>query len=76
MDAEVGWDVDTEDWRLPGSDAIYAAIMSAQPGQVILMHDGGGDRWQTVEAIRRAVPELVAQGYRLVTIDELLAYES
>jgi peptidoglycan/xylan/chitin deacetylase (PgdA/CDA1 family) len=40
------------------------------------MHDGGGDRWQTVEAIRRAVPELVAQGYRLVTIDELLAYES
>lgn len=76
VDAEVGWDVDTEDWRLPGSDAIYAAIMSAQPGQVILMHDGGGDRWQTVEAIRRAVPELVAQGYRLVTIDELLAYES
>ena len=74
VDAEVGWDIDTEDWRLPGSDAIYEAIMSAQPGQVILMHDGGGDRWQTVEAVQRAVPELVAQGYRLVTVAELLAY--
>lgn len=74
VDAEVGWDVDTEDWRLPGSDAIYERIMSAEPGQVILCHDGGGDRWQTVEAVRAAVPELVAQGYKLVTIDELLAY--
>ena len=72
VDAEIGWDVDTEDWRLPGSDAIYERIMSAKPGNVILMHDGGGDRWQTVEAVKRAVPELVAQGYRLVTIDELL----
>ena len=75
VDAEVGWDVDTEDWRLPGSDAIYEAIMSARSGQVILMHDGGGDRSQTVEAVKRAVPELVEQGYRLVTVNELLAYD-
>lgn len=74
VEAEIGWDVDTEDWRLPGSDAIYAAIMSVQPGQVVLMHDGGGDRQQTVEAVRRAVPALMEQGYRLVTVDELLAY--
>ena len=73
IDAEIGWDVDTEDWRLPGSDAIYEAIMSAKPGNVILMHDGGGDRTQTVEAISRAVPELAADGWRFVTIDELLA---
>ena len=75
VDAEIGWDVDTEDWRLPGSDAIYEAIMSARSGQVILMHDGGGDRSQTVEAVKRAVPELVEQGYRLVTVNELLAYD-
>lgn len=74
VDAEIGWDVDTEDWRLPGADAIYQALMSVEPGQVILMHDGGGDRSQTVEAVRRAVPELLAQGYQLVTVDELLAY--
>lgn len=74
VDAEIGWDVDTEDWRRPGADAIYERIMSVQPGQVILMHDGGGPREQTVEALSRAVPELVAQGYQMVTISELLAY--
>lgn len=74
IDAEIGWDVDTEDWRLPGADAIYERLMSVQPGQVILCHDGGGDRSQTVEAVSRAVPELVAQGYKFVTIDELLKY--
>ena len=72
--AEIGWDVDTEDWRKPGADAIAEAILSVQPGQVILMHDGGGDRSQTVEALRTALPQLVEQGYSFVTIDELLAY--
>ena len=66
--------MDTEDWQRPGADVIYERIMSVQPGQVVLMHDGGGDRTQTVEAVSRAVPELIAQGYRLVTIDELLSY--
>ncbi len=74
VDAEIGWDVDTEDWRLPGADAIASRILSVEPGQVILMHDGGGDRSQTVEGLRMALPQLVEQGYSFVTIDELLAY--
>ena len=74
VDAEIGWDVDTRDWSRPGTEEIYQAIMTVQPGQVILMHDGGGDRSQTVEAISRAIPELIAQGYELVTINDLLAY--
>lgn len=74
VDAEIGWDVDTEDWRRPGSDAIAKALLSAEPGQVILMHDGGGDRSQTVEALREALPTMVDRGYKFVTIDELLAY--
>ncbi len=74
VDAEIGWDVDTEDWRLPGADAIAAAITSAQPGQVVLMHDGGGDRSQTVAALRQAMPVMVEQGYSFITIDEMLAY--
>lgn len=74
IDAEIGWDVDTEDWSLPGSDYISEMILSVQPGQVILMHDGGGDRTQTVEALRTALPQLVEQGYKFITIDELLAY--
>ena len=74
VDAEIGWDLDTEDWRRPGSDSIANMILSVQPGQVILMHDGGGDRSQTVEALREALPQLVEKGYSFVTIDELLAY--
>lgn len=74
VDAEIGWDVDTEDWNKPGVEAIQNAILSVQPGQVILMHDGGGDRSQTVEALRNAMPTLIDQGYTFVTINELLQY--
>ena len=73
--AEIGWNVDTEDWRRPGADAIASAIESAQPGDVILMHDGGGDRSQTVEALRLALPTLKEKGYEFVTIDELMAMD-
>ncbi len=72
--ADIGWNIDTEDWRRPGVDAIVAQIESAQPGDIILMHDGGGDRSQTVEALSIALPYLREQGYRFVTIDELLQY--
>lgn len=72
--AEIGWDIDTEDWRRPGADAIASQILKASPGSVILMHDGGGDRTQTIEALKTALPQLVSEGYRFVTIDELLAY--
>ena len=71
--AEIGWDVDTEDWRRPGADKIAEAILSVKPGDVVLMHDGGGDRSQTVEALKTALPQLKAQGYRFVTIDELMS---
>ncbi len=73
VDVEVGWNVDTEDWRRPGADKIAEAIMSAQPGNVVLMHDGGGDRSQTVEALKIALPKLKAEGYSFVTIDELMS---
>lgn len=71
--AEVGWNIDTEDWRRPGADKIAEAIMSAQPGNVVLMHDGGGDRSQTVEALKIALPKLREQGYKFLTIDEMLS---
>lgn len=74
VDVEVGWDVDTEDWRRPGAAAIEQAILSAKPGDVVLMHDGGGDRSQTIEGLRNALPKLVQEGYKFVTIDQLMAY--
>lgn len=72
--AEIGWDVDTRDWEQPGVDAIVAALLAVQPGQIVLMHDGGGDRSQTVEALRVALPVLRERGYSFVTVDDILAY--
>lgn len=72
VDAEIGWNIDTHDWQRPGTEVITERILSVEPGGIILMHDGGGDRSQTVEALRTALPELKAQGYRFVTISELL----
>lgn len=73
--SEIGWNVDTEDWRRPGADAIAERLLSVKPGDVVLMHDGGGDRSQTIEALKIALPQLRAEGYKFVTIDQLLAYD-
>lgn len=60
----LGWSVDTLDWTQPGVDAIVASVQhSVHPGAVILFHDGGGPREQTVEALRRLLPWLTQQGY-------------
>lgn len=72
IDAEIGWNIDTEDWKRPGVDAIVQRIEKASPGEILLMHDGGGDRSQTVEALRQALPVLKDQGYRFVTVSELI----
>ncbi len=62
--AVVMWDIDPQDWRNPGSDIIASHIVSSvYPGAIVLMHDGGGDRSQTVVALARVLRELDAQGY-------------
>lgn len=73
--SEIGWNVDTEDWRTPGVDSIVERILSAKSGDIVLMHDGGGDRSQTIEALKIALPQLKAEGFKFVTIDQLLAYD-
>ncbi len=58
------WGVDTSDWRRPGVGPIVTKVLAdARPGAVILMHDGGGDRSQTVAALERILPALAARGY-------------
>lgn len=47
-------------------------VKSAKPGGIILMHDGGGNRAKTVKALPQMIADLKAQGYRFVTIPELL----
>jgi peptidoglycan/xylan/chitin deacetylase (PgdA/CDA1 family) len=60
----LGWSVDTRDWSRPGVASIVAAVQhNLKPGGVVLMHDGGGDRSQTVAALRQLLPWLSAHGY-------------
>ncbi|MEO6391722.1 MAG: glycosyltransferase [Pyrinomonadaceae bacterium] len=76
----VGLHVDPDDWARPGTDAIVkhtiAGVSNQTPndtghGQVVLLHDGGGDRQQTLEALPRIIHELRARGYKFVTVSEL-----
>jgi peptidoglycan/xylan/chitin deacetylase (PgdA/CDA1 family) len=67
------WTVDTNDYRLPGVDAIvHSAVAGARPGAIILMHDAGGNRAQTVQALPLIIAALHGRGYKLVTVPRLL----
>jgi peptidoglycan/xylan/chitin deacetylase (PgdA/CDA1 family) len=73
--ATVIWDVDPRDWSRPGSGAIYSNIVAnTRPGSIILDHDGGGPREQTVAALPRVIATLKRRGYRFATVPELLGY--
>lgn len=67
------WNADSRDWNKPGANRIVRNVVNAAtPGGISLMHDGGGDRHQDVEALPIIISTLRAQGYRFVTIPELL----
>jgi peptidoglycan/xylan/chitin deacetylase (PgdA/CDA1 family) len=60
-------DLDGEDWRRPGVAAIVrAATPKGDSGGIVLLHDGGGNRSQTLAAVERLVPRLRALGFRFV----------
>jgi peptidoglycan/xylan/chitin deacetylase (PgdA/CDA1 family) len=67
------WSVDTADYRRPGTRAIVdRALAGARPGAIILLHDAGGDRSQTVAALPRVIRGLRRRHLRLVTIPRLV----
>jgi len=67
------WTVDTNDYRLPGVQAIvHSAVAGARPGAIILLHDAGGNRSETVAALPMIIAALRARGYRFVTVPRLL----
>jgi peptidoglycan-N-acetylglucosamine deacetylase len=69
----IQWDVDPQDWARPGADVIAQRVLAAvHPGAIVIMHDGGGDRSETVDALGTIVPTLLARGYHLVTVPQLL----
>lgn len=70
---DVLWSIDTDDWRGPPSTAtIVARALAAGPGGIVLMHDGGGPRGNTLAALPQIISGLRARGYRLVTVPQLL----
>ncbi|MZD53693.1 polysaccharide deacetylase family protein, partial [Streptomyces sp. SID5606] len=62
----LAWTVDTLDWTTPGTRTIVDRVEDgAAPGVVVLSHDAGGDRSQSVRALRRYLPRLLDDGYHL-----------
>jgi peptidoglycan/xylan/chitin deacetylase (PgdA/CDA1 family) len=69
----VNWDVDPRDWSNPGSEAIYANVVGhVRPGSIVVMHDGGGPRGETLAALPRIIDALRGRDYRFATVTELL----
>jgi peptidoglycan/xylan/chitin deacetylase (PgdA/CDA1 family) len=67
------WSVDTDDYEQPGVEVIvHRALEGAAPGAIILMHDAGGDRAQTIAALPTIIAALRKRGYQLVTVPQLL----
>lgn len=70
------WSVDGRDWRKPGVNRIISnVVQNVFPGAIILLHDGGGIRSQTVLALEQVIDELHADGYRFVTLSKLRAFK-
>jgi peptidoglycan/xylan/chitin deacetylase (PgdA/CDA1 family) len=75
--ATILWSVDPFDWRTPGSEAIVNRVMAqTHKGAIILDHDGGGNRSQTLAAFPQFVKRLRAKGYKFVTVSEQLGFET
>jgi peptidoglycan/xylan/chitin deacetylase (PgdA/CDA1 family) len=66
------WTIDPHDYLKPGARVIARRVLNnVRPGAVILMHDGGGDRSQTVAALKIVLHGLKARGYSMVTMSQL-----
>ncbi|MFF5858127.1 polysaccharide deacetylase family protein [Streptomyces sp. NPDC012751] len=66
------WDVDSRDWARPGPQRIAETVLkAAAPGSVVLMHEGAGDRGQTVRALPSIIEGLLERGLEPVTVGEL-----
>ena len=73
ISCNVIWNIDTLDWKRPGADAIKNNVLSnAYNGAIVLMHDGGGNREQDVQALPGIIDGLQQAGYKLVTVQELM----
>jgi peptidoglycan-N-acetylglucosamine deacetylase len=70
------WTVDTQDFTRPGAKAIVQrAVDGARNGAIILLHDGGGDRTETLAALPAIIHRLRGHGFQLVTVPQMLLHD-
>jgi peptidoglycan/xylan/chitin deacetylase (PgdA/CDA1 family) len=62
------WDIDPIDWARPGRRKIQHAMLRGRPGDIVLCHDGGGNRSETVRALRRVLPAWKHRGYTTIPL--------
>lgn len=69
---QILWTLDTHDWQRPGVRAIVNTVLAkAKNGSIVLMHDGGGNRSQTVQALPQIITGLQQRGFTFVTVEQL-----
>ncbi|MHB8531083.1 MAG: polysaccharide deacetylase family protein [Solirubrobacteraceae bacterium] len=69
------WNDDPSDYAQPGTAAIVQRVLAqVRPGSILISHDGGGPRGQTLAAYPRIIAKLRARGYAIVTVEQLLGY--
>jgi peptidoglycan/xylan/chitin deacetylase (PgdA/CDA1 family) len=69
----IQWDIDPRDWATPGVGAIVSNVLhNAHPGAIIIQHDGGGNRSQTLAALPQEITALRSRGYTFVTVTQML----
>ena len=69
----VGMHIDPNDWAKPGVDQIVNTVVSGAKngdGNIVLLHDAGGDRTQTIEALPKIIEQLESQGFQFVTVSD------
>jgi polysaccharide deacetylase family sporulation protein PdaB len=70
------WTQDTKDWSNPGTKRIADKVCkNARPGNIVLFHDLGGNRTQTVKAVEIILDRLSKEGYTFVTVSRMLSYK-
>ncbi|RKT87090.1 peptidoglycan/xylan/chitin deacetylase (PgdA/CDA1 family) [Saccharopolyspora antimicrobica] len=64
----LGWSIDSLDCSRPGTRPIITRLLAAQPGDILLCHDGGGDRAQTLESLRIVLPAIKDLGLQFTAL--------